>query len=119
MAAMLHKIWARWAMHVIRSSKMNADGSMTIPSSLVSRWERQAATDYHDLSDHEKHSDRVIADEIMGACDSVVRVVVAVLFGVVCGGFTLWVSMDAGLPVPIVISSLVGICACLASLVLR
>jgi len=34
------------------------DGSMTIPSDLAARWQRQSDTSYADLSEREKQSDR-------------------------------------------------------------
>ena len=39
-------------------SKKNEDGSITIPKDKVKRWERQLKTDYEDLSNKEKESDR-------------------------------------------------------------
>ncbi|WP_260508774.1 hypothetical protein [Mycolicibacterium farcinogenes] len=36
----------------------NEDGSLTIPSELVQRWEKQISTAYEDLDENEKDSDR-------------------------------------------------------------
>jgi hypothetical protein len=53
-----HDSWARWMEHLFKKSKKNKDGTVTIPKSKVDRWERQMKTDYEDLSNKEKESDR-------------------------------------------------------------
>ena len=53
-----HDSWARWMEHLFKKSKKNPDGTVTIPKSKVDRWERQMKTDYEDLSNKEKESDR-------------------------------------------------------------
>lgn len=53
-----HKGWSRWMKYLFSVSKKNKDGSITIPKDKVKRWERQIKTDYKDLSDKEKESDR-------------------------------------------------------------
>jgi hypothetical protein len=45
------------AIHAFKGVRQ-ADGSLVLPAELVERWDRQAATDYHDLSAKEKQSDR-------------------------------------------------------------
>lgn len=61
LAAVEHERWARWQSWVHAASHRNADGSLTIPASLVERWERQIATRYDKLSEAEKESDRTEA----------------------------------------------------------
>jgi hypothetical protein len=39
-------------------SKENKDGTVTILKDKVNRWKRQSKTDYKDLSNKEKESDR-------------------------------------------------------------
>lgn len=53
-----HDSWARWMEHLFKKSKKNADGTVIIPKDKVDRWERQMKTDYEDLSNKEKESDR-------------------------------------------------------------
>jgi hypothetical protein len=53
-----HDSWARWMKYVFSVSKKNNDGSITIPKNKVKRWERQIKTDYEDLTDKEKETDR-------------------------------------------------------------
>ncbi len=47
----------------------NADGSCTIPSWAVERWQRQTTTRYTDLPESEKESDREQADKILNVID--------------------------------------------------
>ena len=58
MAHQEHDSWSRWMIHLFNVSQKNDDGSVTIPKSFVDRWERQMITDYNDLSEQEKESDR-------------------------------------------------------------
>jgi hypothetical protein len=48
--------------YLFSKSVRNGDGSVTIPASLVARWERQMKTPYLRLSETEKQSDRQEAD---------------------------------------------------------
>ena len=53
-----HAGWARWMKHLFESCIPNQDGSLTIPAELVAQWQRQAETEYFDLSPEEKEADR-------------------------------------------------------------
>ena len=53
-----HDSWARWMEHVFKVSEENEDGTVTIPKDKVDRWKRQIETEYEDLSNKEKESDR-------------------------------------------------------------
>jgi hypothetical protein len=53
-----HAGWARWMLYLFSKCDKREDGSVVIPASLVNRWTRQAATNYADLSEGEKQSDR-------------------------------------------------------------
>ena len=53
-----HDSWSRWMEHLFKKSEKNPDGTVTIPKDKVKRWERQMKTDYDDLSNKEKESDR-------------------------------------------------------------
>ena len=58
LASCEHGSWARWMCYVFDIGKTNEDGSFTIPKEYVDRWLRQACTDYKELSEREKQSDR-------------------------------------------------------------
>ena len=53
-----HKRWSKWQKYVHSICVKNKDGSLTIPKIYVDRWERQFNTDYLDLTEKEKESDR-------------------------------------------------------------
>ena len=58
LAAVEHRRWARWQQYMHNKCERRSDGSLIIPAALVARWERQIATNYIDLDDSEKESDR-------------------------------------------------------------
>lgn len=58
LAAIEHERWSHWQKYLHEQCKRNEDGSLTIPADLVSRWTIQANTDYSELSEKEKNSDR-------------------------------------------------------------
>ena len=53
-----HQRWSSWQSHVHEQCHEEADGSLRISAEAVERWERQIRTDYEDLSESEKESDR-------------------------------------------------------------
>ena len=60
-----HASWARWMKYVFGLGKTNEDGSLTIEPAFVKRWRRQAHTDYTDLPESEKQSDRDEVEHIL------------------------------------------------------
>jgi len=58
LAAVEHARWAHWQRYVHSKALRQPDGSLVLPAALVAQWERQIATDYPDLDDKEKASDR-------------------------------------------------------------
>lgn len=60
-----HERWSRWQKHVFSKCIINPDGSFTIPKEFVDRWIRQINTNYKDLSEPEKDSDREEAIKII------------------------------------------------------
>lgn len=60
-----HKIWSHWMKYMFTQGQMNEDGSWTMPSDKVARWQKQMNTDYQNLSENEKESDRHQADKIL------------------------------------------------------
>ena len=53
-----HKRWASWQRHVFSKCEMREDGTAVIPAWAVTNWKRQCETNYADLSESEKESDR-------------------------------------------------------------
>lgn len=60
-----HRAWSGWMKYQFGKSVQNTDGSVTIPKELVERWTRQMNTEYKDLPESEKKSDRKEAVEIL------------------------------------------------------
>jgi hypothetical protein len=58
LAAVEHERWSHWQRYMHEQCREESDGSLTIPAEFVRRWERQMRTDYADLSETEKQSDR-------------------------------------------------------------
>ena len=53
--------------YLFQVSSRDEDGSYTIPSDKVMKWERQIATPYTQLTDIEKESDREQAEKVLDA----------------------------------------------------
>jgi hypothetical protein len=53
-----HGSWSHWMKYLFSQCVGNSDGSMTIPTALVERWQGQVETPYANLSEREKQSDR-------------------------------------------------------------
>jgi hypothetical protein len=58
LAAAEHERWAHWQRYVHSKGLQQPDGSIVLPADLVSRWEQQIATQYAQLTEQEKESDR-------------------------------------------------------------
>ena len=64
-----HDAWAGWMSYLFSKSTKNEDGTVTIPAWAVERWTRQMNTQYWDLPEEEKNSDREEADKIIAMTD--------------------------------------------------
>jgi hypothetical protein len=53
-----HRRWAHWQTYLHSKALRQPDGSLLIPADLVARWEKQMRTDYKDLDEGGKCSDR-------------------------------------------------------------
>jgi hypothetical protein len=62
-AVQAHKSWSGWMKYLFSHAKTDMFGNIIIPKYFVSRWKRQMATDYSNLPEKEKESDREEADE--------------------------------------------------------
>jgi len=60
-----HMIWSHWMLYLFSVCPVNDDGSWTIPADKAERWLRQMKTDYADLTELEKNSDRRQADKVI------------------------------------------------------
>lgn len=60
-----HDRWSRWQKHLFSKCIKNKDGSATIPKEYVDRWTRQINTNYDNLANIEKESDRKEALRIL------------------------------------------------------
>lgn len=58
LAAAEHRRWAHWQSYLHSACRRNEDGSLRIPPDLVEQWERQTQTEYENLTEAEKDSDR-------------------------------------------------------------
>jgi hypothetical protein len=68
-ADLAHRQWSGWMEYLFEKSTKNEDGTVTIPKWAVDRWNRQIATEYKDLSEQEKDSDRAEADKFLTVLD--------------------------------------------------
>ena len=66
LSSAIHTIWAHWTKYILSICFLNDDGSFTIPKEKADTWLRQIQTDYKDLTEKEKDSDRDIVDKFLG-----------------------------------------------------
>ena len=60
-----HDRWSRWQKYLFSKCIVNSDGTLTIPKEFVDRWTRQMNTNYKNLPEEEKNSDRREARRII------------------------------------------------------
>jgi DNA adenine methylase len=65
MAGLEHDRWSRWMNYLFSQGEDKEDGSFVIPPDKVERWKRQAKTDYGNLEEGEKDSDRKEVDKTL------------------------------------------------------
>ena len=65
LAALAHDQWSGWMRYLYGRCTSHPGGALTIPAHWVARWQRQMNTDYDDLSEAEKESDRQEADRVL------------------------------------------------------
>ncbi len=58
LARIEHERWSHWQTYMHSMGVRQADGSLLIPPDLVERWDRQSGTQYMNLTEKEKESDR-------------------------------------------------------------
>ena len=65
LAAIQHEIWSHWMKYLFSVCIDLPGDDMVIPKDFVSRWDRQVATPYCELSEAERESDREQADKVL------------------------------------------------------
>ena len=65
-AAVQHEIWSHWMSYLFSVCEVDDEtGDAIIPAQYVERWQRQVRTDYANLTDKERESDRNQADKVL------------------------------------------------------
>lgn len=65
LAKYAHNAWSGWMEYLFSKANVNENGTWTMPKDSVDRWYRQMNTEYKDLPENEKKSDREEATKIM------------------------------------------------------
>ena len=65
LAALCHDQWSGWMRYLFSKATPLPDGGVYLPSWAVERWQRQMETDYLDLTEQERESDRTEADRFL------------------------------------------------------
>ncbi len=65
LAEYAHDAWSGWMRYMFDQCLDAGQEGMVIPKEFVARWKRQMQTDYNDLPESEKMSDRAEADKMM------------------------------------------------------
>lgn len=58
LASIEHERWAHWQRYMHDKGERRPDGSLVLPAELVRHWDAQIATQYADMNEGEKTSDR-------------------------------------------------------------
>lgn len=67
-----HAAWSGWMDYMFGKSQKNKNGTITIPKWAVERWGRQARTEYLNLPEEEKKSDREEAEKMLNIVQKIV-----------------------------------------------
>lgn len=65
LAEYAHNQWTGWMRYLFSKGEFNEDGTWTMPNWAVGRWTRQMNTEYKDLLEEEKDSDRKEAEGML------------------------------------------------------
>lgn len=65
LAEYAHEAWSGWMQYMFSKCERQDNGTFVIPRWAVERWWRQMKTDYSDLPESEKASDRAEATKMM------------------------------------------------------
>ena len=64
-ADLAHRQWSGWMIWLYSKCNHSSDGGLEIPVEWVQHWQRQMETDYADLPERDKISDRKEADKFI------------------------------------------------------
>ncbi|MCA9942864.1 MAG: hypothetical protein KC449_05260, partial [Anaerolineales bacterium] len=64
-----HAIWSHWMKYMFSCGDYNEDECWVMPAEKATRWERQMKTDYGNLTEREKASDREQAVKVLAAIE--------------------------------------------------
>jgi hypothetical protein len=73
LAAIEHERWSHWQLYMHSKGERQPDGSLLLPAELVTRWERQAATTFSELTEREKDSDREQVNRYLPLIEELLR----------------------------------------------
>ncbi len=65
LAEYAHSTWSEWMDYLFSKCTLDEAGDLVIPEWAVKRWKRQVETEYAELSEQEKESDRKEADRML------------------------------------------------------
>lgn len=65
LSSIQHAIWSHWMKYQFSIATLQKGGHVVIRKSLVDRWKKQMNTEYKDLNEKEKQSDRDIVLKFM------------------------------------------------------
>ena len=65
LASLCHEQWSGWMKYMFSKFERQHNGDWWIPKWAFERWARQMNTDYKDLTEEEKDSDREEADRFI------------------------------------------------------
>ena len=65
LAAIEHERWSHWQEYMHSLCERTDDGRLIIPADKVAHWEKLIATQYSELSEHSKESDREQVDRYL------------------------------------------------------
>lgn len=73
LADLAHRQWSEWMNYLFDISDCNDNGTVTIPKKYVDRWTKQILTNYKNLSQEEKESDRIEARKVIATLGLTVK----------------------------------------------
>jgi len=76
LAALAHKQWKKLIRYLIRASRQNQDGSLTVPPDKVVQWTQQLDQQYSELPEQDKCKYRIDAQEIMDTANTCLGIVI-------------------------------------------
>jgi len=70
LASLAHTQWSGWMRYLFKFGRELKDGTFVMDADKVQRWKRQMSTDYAQLPESERESDRVEARKVLAILDA-------------------------------------------------